>query len=80
MESGYASNDSDNHEEQGNYGPNDTPALRRTAIALGENACIGTVDFTENQIVTLNDHVSKEFDRCPERVNLQYPRRYKETT
>jgi hypothetical protein len=39
------------HEEKGDERPDDAPALRRASITLREDASIGRVDFSQNQIV-----------------------------
>lgn len=51
-ESSQADNNSNSHETNGDDGPDDTPAARGTAIALGEDTGVGRVDLAEDQIVT----------------------------
>lgn len=46
-------NDGDDHESQRDDGPDDAPALRGAAVALGEDACVGGVDFAEDEVVAL---------------------------
>ena len=52
-ESCNTGDDSSNHEDERDDGPDDTPALRGASIALGEDAGIGFVDFSQDEIVTL---------------------------
>jgi hypothetical protein len=47
------SHNANSHERQGNKGPNDAPAAGRAAISLREDTRIGSIDFAENEIVTL---------------------------
>jgi hypothetical protein len=47
------SHNANGHERQGNNGPNDAPAAGRATISLREDTCIGSIDFAENEIVTL---------------------------
>jgi hypothetical protein len=51
LERGQSGNDSADHQCQGNEGPENTPAMRRTTIALCENAGVGRVDFPQDEIV-----------------------------
>lgn len=44
-EGGDAGHDAGGHEAQGDDGPDDAPALRGPAVALGEDARVRTVDF-----------------------------------
>ncbi|KAK0885666.1 hypothetical protein LTR02_018239, partial [Friedmanniomyces endolithicus] len=39
------------HEDDRKEGLDDAPALRRPAVSLGGPACIGAVDFAEDEIV-----------------------------
>lgn len=47
-------NNANGHEYKRNYDPNDTPALGGPAVSVGKYAGIRGVDFTKNQVVTLN--------------------------
>lgn len=58
-ERGNACNDPGNHEDQGDEGPNDTPALRRAAISLGKHTRIRRIDFSEDEIIALESRVSR---------------------
>jgi hypothetical protein len=51
LERGQSSDDSTDHQCQGNKGPENTPAMRRTTIALCEDAGVGRVDFPQDEIV-----------------------------
>jgi len=53
VKSGYSSNNGSDHKEKRNNRPDNSPALRRTSIFTGKNACVGAVHFAENEIVAL---------------------------
>jgi hypothetical protein len=43
--------DTADHKDQADHGPYDSPALRRAAIPLRENAGIGRVHFSQDEII-----------------------------
>ena len=53
---GNPGNYSSNHEEQRHNRPYNTPALGRAPVAFGKHAGIGTVDFSQDQIVALGTY------------------------
>lgn len=44
-------NNCNSHKRHGDQGPNYTPALRGAAVSFREDACIGCVDFAEDEVV-----------------------------
>lgn len=74
-----STNDSDSHECKRDDGPDDTPALRRSSVFLGEHASIRTVDFAEDEIVALYS-LLVDVIKSQQSVNIQYPTRYREKT
>ncbi len=53
-EGSNAGNDTGNHEQERDDGPQDAPALRRPAISPGEDAGVGTVYLSEDEVITLH--------------------------
>lgn len=47
------SHNAHSHEQQGNDGPNDAPAAGRATISLREDTRIGSIDFADDEVVTL---------------------------
>jgi hypothetical protein len=52
-ESGNTSNDSADHEKEGDDGPNNAPALRRASVPVCKDAGVGAVDFSQDEIIAL---------------------------
>ena len=52
-EGGDAGDDAGGHEHERDDGPDDAPALGGAAVALGEDAGVGAVYFSEDEIVAL---------------------------
>lgn len=74
-----SANDSDSHEGKRDDGPDDTPALRRSSIFLGEYASVRTVDFAKDKIVALNSLLVDTM-KNKKSGNIQYPKRCREKT
>lgn len=52
-ERGYARDDAADHEEERDDGPDDAPALRRAAVPFCEDAGVGAVHFSQDEIIAL---------------------------
>lgn len=76
MESGNSTNDANCHEAKRDDRPDDTPALRRTAVLAGEYAGIRRVYFAKDQVIALFKRMVNQGHVEGSIEHSQYPRHY----
>ncbi len=54
-EGGNSGSDAGHHKDEGDDGPDNTPALRRATVALSKHTGVGAVDFSKDEVVTLHE-------------------------